>query len=263
MSHGPHVLTPAYYQRLYTLEQQHGWFRGMRAIGGALLGPVLEDGRTDLSILDAGCGTGSMLTWLGRFQGARVIGADISSDALGFCRERGQDALATASVLDLPFPDRSFDLVISADVLQHLPDPPGDTMALREALRVLRPGGYLYIRTNSAQAGTASFASYRRYAQHNLRARVAAAGFAVERVTYANCLPSLLAIAQRRRRRAHGQAEHTPDHGLRLRMRPAALRWVDDALALHAEAWYLRRTSSRLPFGDSLLLLARRPVSNR
>jgi SAM-dependent methyltransferase len=261
-SDGPHVLTPAYYERLFELEGQHGWFRGMRAIGGAVLGPVLQEPADGLRILDAGCGTGSLLTWLSRFPGARGVGVDVSRDALGFCRQRGQDALAAASVQELPFPDASFDLAISADVLQHLPDPPGDASALRELFRVLRPGGHLYVRTNSAQAGAASDRSYRRYGEHNLAERVAAAGFAVERVTYANCLPSLLARA-RRRRHSHPHESHSPDHGLRLRARPAALHWVDDALALalRGEAWYLRRAGRHLPFGDSLVVLARRPLA--
>jgi SAM-dependent methyltransferase len=50
--------------------------------------------------------------------------------------------LVRAGALDLPFPDAFFDTVISSEVLEHLPD---DRAGLREARRVLRPGGVLAI----------------------------------------------------------------------------------------------------------------------
>ncbi len=263
MSAGPHVLTPAYYMRLYELEQEHGWCRGMRTLAGALLEPLFH-GRTNRRILDAGCGTGSMLSWLQRFHGATVIGIDLSCHALAFCRRRGHRALAQCSVLLLPFRAQSFDLVVCADVLQHLPDPPGDAAALAELYRVLRPGGSLYIRTNSSFGMGAPLegaaANYRRYTRASLCERVLATGFVIERATYANSLPSLLAVARRRLRR-HTPLSHVGDPGLRVRLRPRALRWVDDVLALllRAEAHYLRHRGRSLPFGHSVLVLARRP----
>lgn len=260
---GPRVLTPEYYRRLYTLEQEHGWFRGMRALAGALLDP-LAPRRTSWDILDAGCGTGSMLGWLRRFPAARVVGVDLSPDALRFCRQRGEAALALGSVLDLPLRDGRFDLAICADVLQHLPDPVG---ALSELHRVLRPGGYLLVRTNSG-AGTENAddgdGHYRRYGLAELAAQVAAAGFAVERATYGNCLPSLIEGTRHTpgRPAVHASGHGGNDAGLRIRPRSPRTRWLDDALAilLGLEAWYVRALRRPLPRGSSLLLLARRPA---
>lgn len=48
------------------------------------------------------------------------------------------------SMLDLSFPDRSLDLIMHFDVLEHVPDP---ALALRECHRVLRPGGWLLFST--------------------------------------------------------------------------------------------------------------------
>jgi ubiquinone/menaquinone biosynthesis C-methylase UbiE len=265
MSTGPEILTPAYYQRLYELEQRHGWTRGMRDFAGALLAPMFQHG-TAGRILDAGCGTGGMLTWLQRVPGAEIVGIDVSSDALRFSQQRGHRAVVQGSVMDLPFPDRMFDLVVSADVLQHLPDPPGDTAALAEACRVLRPGGYLYVRTNSSfglgSPTTVESYDYRRYESTQLRGRIQAAGLAVERITYANSLLSLAAIA-RRRLRGHPTSAHTPYTGLTVQVRPPGLRWVDDVLAalLRAEAWYVTRLGRSLPFGHTLLALARKPAA--
>ena len=48
--------------------------------------------------------------------------------------------VTSADVMDLPFPDASFDAIFASALLQHLPDPPG---ALREARRVARPGAVI------------------------------------------------------------------------------------------------------------------------
>lgn len=49
-----------------------------------------------------------------------------------------------ASALNLPFDDKSFDSVVSTEVLEHVPDP---LCALRQMHRVLKPGGYLILST--------------------------------------------------------------------------------------------------------------------
>lgn len=271
MTRGPRVFTPSYYQRLYALEQVHGWSRGMRALGGVLLAPFFERA-TGCRILDAGCGTGGTLSWLQNFHGTSSIGIDLSTHALAFCRQRGHPALAQGSVTALPAQGQSFDLVVCTDVLQHLPHEthlPGDAAALAEAYRVLRPGGYLYVRTNSSfgmgQPPAGDPASYHRYTRSELYDRLRSAGFAVERATYANCLASLLAIARRRlrpppaRRSTHGPGAHDP--GMSVRLRPPALRWLDDALfwLLRLEARYVGQLRRDLPFGHSLVALARKP----
>ncbi len=263
MSSGPQILTPPYYERLYALEEQHGWTRGMRDFAGALLAPLLQ-GNNVCRVLDAGCGTGGMLSWMQRFQPTTVVGIDLSAHALDFSRQRGHRALVQGSVTCLPFRDQSFDLVMSADVLQHLPDPPGDQAALAETYRVLSPGGYLYVRTNSTfgfgPPASGEGADYRRYDRARLIEQMAAAGFAVERVSFANSLPSLLATA-RQRLRGHGKAAPGHNSGLGVEVRPAHLRWVDQVLValLHIEAWYVTRLGRSLPFGHTLLALARKP----
>ncbi|MGH2459507.1 MAG: class I SAM-dependent methyltransferase [Chloroflexota bacterium] len=262
MTADPKILTPAYYQRLYDIEQTHGWSRGMRTLAGALLDPIAAT-RTSWRILDVGCGTGAMLTWLRRFPGATIVGLDFSADALTFCQSVPGRTLVQGSALELPFPDHSFDLVVSTDVLQHLPNPDGDRVALRETLRVLDRNGYVYIRTNS-QFGLGSpageeGASYRRYALGELGASLRATGFAVERLTYANAIPSLLAIARDQLTRQARRAR-TRDLGLRLQVRPASLRWVDASLArlLAVEALYIGKLKRPLPFGHSMVALGRK-----
>lgn len=131
------------YAHLYALEEDFWWFTGMREITAALLDPVCPPAPgKNRSILDAGCGTGGNLTWLERYAGSGpVVGIDLISDALQFCRARAHPRLTQASVTDLPFADANFDLLTSFDVLVQLPGARSDERAMREMYRVLRPGG--------------------------------------------------------------------------------------------------------------------------
>jgi ubiquinone/menaquinone biosynthesis C-methylase UbiE len=140
-SEAPRIYAYEYYQRIYEFEERHWWSIGMRTITGRLLDRHLQD-RQHRRILDVGCGTGSMLSWLERYADPqRIVGIDLSRHALGFCQERRLRRLAQASITQLPFPDECFDLVTCADVLQHLPRDGSDRQAIVECRRVLRPGG--------------------------------------------------------------------------------------------------------------------------
>jgi ubiquinone/menaquinone biosynthesis C-methylase UbiE len=90
-------------------------------------------------ILDAGCGMGRWPLFLSR-KGYRVCGLDFSERMIEVLSDRypNLEWLAGA-VQSVPLPDNSVDGVISWGVIEHDEDGPGE--ALREFLRVLRPGG--------------------------------------------------------------------------------------------------------------------------
>jgi SAM-dependent methyltransferase len=89
-------------------------------------------------LLDVGCGTGAHTAAFAA-HGWRVTGIDVSGDQLRLARERGIDVVE-ADATDLPFEDASFDAVVS--MWTHT-DIDGFAAAVREAVRVLRPGGAL------------------------------------------------------------------------------------------------------------------------
>ena len=102
-------------------------------------------------VLDAGCGTGLLtfgaLDLVG--EAGRVIGVDVSSDALGELRRVASDLgvddrteLRVGSVVDLPLPDAPVDAVVDRSVLIYVDD---KESAAREYLRVLRQGGRVSI----------------------------------------------------------------------------------------------------------------------
>ena len=96
-------------------------------------------------VLEVGCGWGELAEWIERETGAGVVAVDLSPRMVDLARERGVDA-AVADVQALPYPDASFDVVVAAWMLYHVPDL---DRALAEIARVLRPGGTLVAATNS------------------------------------------------------------------------------------------------------------------
>jgi len=97
----------------------------------------------DLEILDCGCGTGFYLLAIQQLRSVRPTGLDTDPARLDAARGHGVRAtLVVGDAQALPFSDASFDRILMSEVLEHLPD---DRAGLREAFRVLRPGGTLAI----------------------------------------------------------------------------------------------------------------------
>jgi SAM-dependent methyltransferase len=96
-------------------------------------------------VLEVGCGWGELAEWIARKTGADVVAVDLSPRMVDLARERGVDA-RLADVEELPFADETFDVVVAAWMLYHVPDL---ERGLAEIARVLRPGGTLVAATNS------------------------------------------------------------------------------------------------------------------
>ena len=109
----------------------------------AALAEALKIG-PDSSVLDIGCGKGTGAVFLAQKTGCRVTGVDLSADLIEEAKAlAGRKGLGdrvqfrVGNALKLPFSDRSFDAAFSQAVLVLLTD---QDRAVREALRVLRPG---------------------------------------------------------------------------------------------------------------------------
>lgn len=106
--------------------------------------------RSGHRVLDLGCGTGTLVVELGRGQqGIDVVGVDPDPKALLLAHRKAAQLGAVVS-LDrgfadaLPYPDASFDRVLSSFAFHHIPGEQREA-SLREVARVLKPGGRLHL----------------------------------------------------------------------------------------------------------------------
>jgi SAM-dependent methyltransferase len=180
------------YGIMNNVEDSHWWFVGRRAILESFLASI-RNPQSAIRILDVGCGTGANLEMLKQFGDAE--GVDVSDDALEFCKLKGlkvHKGLAES----LPFAAGSFDLVTALDVVEHLDD---DIAGLKEMNRVLKSDGKTLIFVPAFMwlwGVQDDISNHRiRYTREQIVERLTAAGFKIERATYANItffLPILL-----------------------------------------------------------------------
>jgi SAM-dependent methyltransferase len=116
-------------------------------------------------VLDAGCGVGYGTANLAE-EAVRIVGVDLSEEAIAYARDRHarpnvEFVVGDLAALDLA--DASFDAVCAFEVIEHLPEP---ERFVREMRRVLRPGGVLLVstphveRTDTAPANPFHVAEY-------------------------------------------------------------------------------------------------------
>jgi len=97
---------------------------------------------SDVSVLDIGCATGSLLAHL-RSRGWRVTGVEISPAAVYARNTRNLD-VRSLPLEENNFPSCSFDAVLASHLIEHLNNP---RVFLREVRRILKDGGYFFITT--------------------------------------------------------------------------------------------------------------------
>lgn len=232
-------------------DESHWWYRGRRRVLRAELDRLHAP--PGARLLDVGCGSGRTLDELAVY--GLPSGVDLSDRAVRTARERGHLDVLRAPAEDLPFAEGAFDVVTCLDVLEHIDD---DRAALRELLRVTRPGGRLVVTVPAYPALWSRHDEQnlhrRRYTRASLRAAARDAGWHLERETSFNTLLLPVAAAVRLAQRVVAPRPDRSD----LARSPALLnRVLELPLALEAS---LLRLGLRLPAGMSLLaVLARSP----
>jgi SAM-dependent methyltransferase len=238
-----------YYATLNDVQERHWWYAARRTILDRVLTRVFESGVPQGKLYDLGCGVGANLPVLEKF--GPTLGVDMSPEAIAFCKIRGADNVVQADLNRLDgVADGSGGVVVLADVIEHLDD---EGPCLQAARRALADGGALIV-TVPAYMFLWSPADdlnhhKRRYTAGSLR-RVIERYFSIEHLTYFNTLLFAPIVGGRlleRLLRRHG------DDGAAVPSEPVngALRSV---FALEAGVV----TRRRLPFGGSLLCIARK-----
>lgn len=185
-------MEPDEYEKMHKVEERMWWYRGLHA---NLLGQLGRYAAPGNAVLDAGCGTGGLLTRLP----AEAIGLDFSAVAAGHARTKSGRPVAVGTVNDLPFASGTFAALISADVLAHRSVDEG--RALAEARRCLAPGGVIVINL-PAYAWLASdhdrrVHQNRRYTRSGVARLLAASGFRAIFTSYWNTILFPLMVLRR------------------------------------------------------------------
>jgi SAM-dependent methyltransferase len=214
------------------------------------------------AIADLGCSTGYLLEDLrAAHPQAQLLGLDLIAPGLRKAHELVPEArLVCADVCVLPMADESLDAVVSANLLEHVPEDEG---ALREIRRVLKPGGRAVI---VVPAGPGTYDYYdrllgheRRYGRGELAAKARGAGLEVLEDAHLGValFPAFWVVKKRNRRRF----DHLRGKALEERVARDIANTQDSRLG----AWACRLDRAllsrgiRLPFGIRGLSVMRRP----
>jgi 2-polyprenyl-3-methyl-5-hydroxy-6-metoxy-1,4-benzoquinol methylase len=138
-------------------------------------------------LLDVGCAAGALLLML-KSRGWKVRGVEISGPQAAYCRGRGLE-VSSLPLEESCFPAQNFDAVLASHLIEHLNDPGN---FVREAWRILKPDGRLYVTTpniNGLQARlfgsawrSAIFDHLYLFSVKTLTLLLEGAGFTVEKV---------------------------------------------------------------------------------
>ena len=238
------------YERLAAVEERGWWFRGLHDNLIAAWRRA-QPGEIGAVLLDAGCGTGGLLTRLAQAAPrAHCYGLEIDPLAATTARAKSGAAIIAGSVLAPPIAPGSCDAIFSADVLCHRGVEPAT--ALAALMPCLKRGGMLILNLPAYRwlfsGHDRAVDNVRRFGAGELRALLASAGFADIRIGYWNSLLFPLMVAQRLLNRStRSDVESLP---------PRVERLFGATVRLEAS---LAASGLRLPFGGSILATAVKP----
>ncbi len=129
----------SYYLQYHEFEKNHWWFRARAEILKSYIISQCEPAQ-DTSILNVGAATGGSIAWLSEL--GKVTSLEYDKESAIFIREHLKESVVDGSILALPFPDNSFDLVCAFDVIEHVEN---DKLAVGELIRVCKATGSVLI----------------------------------------------------------------------------------------------------------------------
>lgn len=272
------------YHRLWQYEEWYWWYRAQRM---NLIDALRESGvGPGARVLDAGCGTGSLLQEVSQRLGVTACGMDVSCHAAGLWPDSKPTA-CQASVNSIPFRESSFDAVYSVDVLGCRGVNIGE--AWTEMTRVLRPGGVLVLLVPAYQwmlsTHDAAVHSVHRFTRVELARIAQESGLQVVRLTHRFPLffPAIAAtrwlrkwqagvVTRRHVAIAASQAgwsgaatsalstsDNSDEGNARSDLRPIP-DWLNAFLLSIARVEHVLFRRVTVPFGSTILLTARKPA---
>ena len=240
-------------------EDRHWWFASRTRALLTMMNAIPLG--CDLDLLDIGCGAGNMIHHLGRY--GRVKGVEIDPRPVAMAHGRGYDVDLGDACQGLAYEDATFDVVTALDVIEHNQD---DMSILREAHRILKPGGHVVVTVPAFMwlwsHNDEINAHVRRYTAAELRQRMEQVGFHMRRMTYNNFFVFPMAAPLILLRRTGDSQPELASHHLsedeyQVEMEPASPSVNTILTAVGGlEAQVLRWIN--LPVGTSIIAIAQR-----
>lgn len=242
----------AEYVRLDRAEETMWWYRALHnRVLQQLAAAQLPPGAM---VLDAGCGTGGMMKVIRRARSdLYLLGLEYNPTAAARAVAKSGFGVASGSVNGMPFPDGTFDAIISLDVLCHGGVEPAGAVA--EMSRCLKVGGTLILNLPAYQWMMSSHdhavSNVRRFTRSSANRMLADKGLDMEAVGYWNSLLFPLMLAHRV---LGGSRSHSDVHDF---------PWWQERLFGRVLAFEaaLRACGFTLPFGGSLMIRARKSMA--
>jgi len=241
----------SFYGNYFKIDKEHWLMRGRRMI---VRDNLARYGSLGAKVLEFGCGSGIFVAELAE-AGFESFGLDISADAVRYGELQGVRNLAVIEGHRIDFPDDTFDVALSLDVIEHLEH---EEWALREIERVIKPGGLVvtmvpaYMFLWGVQDEVAHH--YRRYTMHALVKKVrSSTSLTVVRKSYFNTFLFLPIALLRLVCRWFGIRGRESDFDLNSPLLNRILSAV-----FTAERKLLRRVC--FPFGVSILAVFEKPA---
>ena len=243
---------PAHFAELARLEAGNFWFRARNRLIAWAIGRYFSGAR---NLLEVGCGTGFVLAGIAAaFPALKLAASEAASEGLAFAAARAPGAsLMQMDARRIPFRGE-FDVVGAFDVIEHIED---DRAVLAELRAAAIPGGGVLITVPQHPALWSEYdvraGHVRRYRARELGSRMVEAGLENVRMTSFVTVLLPLMYLSRLVQRAPG-AGYDPLAEVRI---APWLNWpLEQALSLER---MLMQAGVNLPFGGSLLVVARRP----
>lgn len=246
-------MKPQEYVTIYTVEDWHWWYTGLRDVLKHHWNIYVSHGKIDLA--DVGCGTGGNMAFI-ETEG-RAYGLDRSPEAIAFCRQRGLTKTIVASADQIPYPNEMFEAVLSLDVLSHR-WVQNKQDALNEMARILKPGGYLFLNLPAYQwlhsSHDVAVEQDWRATASQVRQMLTVSGLEIDRVTYWNTLLfpafALLRLMRKRKKGNPSSSDLGPT-------KKTGLDFIC-TMFLRLERYLMRRID--LPFGLSVFAVAHKSL---
>jgi SAM-dependent methyltransferase len=244
-------MDPAAYAAEAKIEATHWWFTQRRQLFARLISQ--NDIPRDAVVVDIGTGTGANLRLLREMGFSNVTGIEPNPEAAHWCAEKGLGPVQQGDIRSLPLADRSVDLVLATDVIEHVKE---DADAVAEMFRVLRPGGLALFTVPAFQSlwGLQDDMSHhqRRYRMNSFQSLVKGAGFEIKQNFYFNYILFVPIFAARQVIRVLGIKANSENEFNN--------RFLNRVLEAVFGFDVYTAPKIRPPFGVSILTLVQRPA---